>query len=268
MGGIREYFGNISDALTSTVKGMAVTWQHFSSEPPITVQYPRARLQVAPSYRGLHILEQAKCIDCKLCAKACPVDCIEIESVHHGRILEWQKFTIDYKKCIFCEFCIPPCPKDCIHMTSEYEMASADNGHMVEDLLTWTGLRSNDRREIEAADAKKAGKPAPPPPEGVTAPQPGGPAAGNPAPYGTVYTSAFAPGSVGAPGGLPKGRRGAAAPAAAAGSAPAAAKPAAPAAPAAAPAAAAPAKPAAGGEDMAAKIAAIKAKLAKPKGDG
>src|SRR6185503_15327296 len=110
MGGIREYFGNISDALTSTVKGMAVTWQHFASEPPITVQYPRARLAVAPSYRGLHILEQAKCID--------------------------------------CEFCIPPCPKDCIHMTSEYEMASADNDQMVEDLLTWTGLRSNDRREI------------------------------------------------------------------------------------------------------------------------
>jgi hypothetical protein len=155
-------------------------------------------------------------------------------------------------------------------MTSEYEMASADTGHMVEDLLTWTGLRSNDRREIEAADAKKAGKPAPPPPEGVTAPQPGGPAAGNPAPYGTVYTSAFAPGSVGAPGGLPKGRRGAAAPAAAPASAPAAAKPAAPTAPAAAPAAAAPAKPAspAAADDMAAKIAAIKAKLAKPKGDG
>jgi ferredoxin len=192
--------------------------------------------------------------------------------VHHGRILEWQKFTIDYKKCIFCEFCIPPCPKDCIHMTSEYEMASADNDHMIEDLLTWTGLRSNDRREIEAADAKKAGKPAPPPPEGVTAPQPGGPAAGNPAPYGTVYTSAFAPGSVGAPGGAPRGRTKSAAPGAAPAAAPAA--PAKPAAAAAASAAAAPAQPAApaapaaGGEDMAAKIAAIKAKLAKPKGDG
>ena len=107
MGSIRDYFGNISDALTSTVKGMAVTWQHFSSEPPITVQYPRARLQVAPSYRGLHILEQAKCIDCKLCAKACPVDCIEIESVHHGRVLEWQKFTIDYKTVSYTHLTLP-----------------------------------------------------------------------------------------------------------------------------------------------------------------
>ena len=34
MSGIREYFGNISQALTSTVKGMAITWKHFTSEPP------------------------------------------------------------------------------------------------------------------------------------------------------------------------------------------------------------------------------------------
>jgi len=206
MAGIREYFGNISDALVTTVKGMQVTLRHFTSEPPITVQYPHARLPVAPSYRGVHILEQQKCIDCRLCAKACPVDCIEIEAVHHGRILEWQKFTIDYKKCIFCEFCIPPCPKDCIHMTSEYEMASDSNADMVEDLLTWTGLRANDKREVEAAEAKKAGQPAPAAPEGLT-PQPGGPAAGNPSPFGTVVTSAHAPGSPGAPGGLPRGPR-------------------------------------------------------------
>ncbi len=204
MGGIREYFGNISDALTTTVKGMQVTLHHFTSEPPITVQYPHARLPVPPSYRGVHILEQQKCIDCRLCAKACPVDCIEIEAVHHGRILEWQKFTIDYKKCIFCEFCIPPCPKDCIHMTSEYEMASESNADMVEDLLTWTGLRANDKREVEAAEAKKAGRPAPAAPEGMT-PQPGGPSAGNPSPFGTVVTSTHAPGSPGAPGGLPRG---------------------------------------------------------------
>lgn len=253
MTSIREYFGNIADTLTSTVKGMAVTLHHFTSEPPITVQYPHARLPVPPSYRGVHILEQNKCIDCKLCAKACPVDCIEIESVHHGRILEWQKFTIDYKKCIFCEFCIPVCPKDCIHMTSEYEMASADNDHMIEDLLTWTGLRANDKRELEAGEAKKAGKAPPPAPEGVT-PQPGGPAGGNASPFGTVVTSAFAPGSVGAPGGAPRGRtKSAAKPAAAAAAAPAPA----------APAAAAPA-----GADMAARVAAIKAKLAKDKGAG
>ncbi|MGQ0552304.1 MAG: NuoI/complex I 23 kDa subunit family protein [Planctomycetota bacterium] len=201
MGGIREYFTNISDALTSTAKGMNVTLRHFRKEPPITVQYPHERLPVPPSYRGIHILEQAKCIDCRLCAKACPVDCIEIEAVHHGRLLEWQKFTIDYKKCIFCEFCIPPCPKDCIHMTSEYEAATTDPSTLVEDLLTWTGLRAEDRRELDAAEAKKAGRPPEPPREGG---RPGGPAAGQPAPSGVQTVSLAAPGGPAAPGGAPR----------------------------------------------------------------
>lgn len=163
MGAVRDYFGNITSALGSAVKGMGITLKHFTSEDPITVQYPRERLEPPPSYRGLHILEQEKCIDCKLCAKACPVDCIEIESVHHGRILEWTKFTIDYKKCIFCEFCIPPCPKDCIHMTSEYELATNDPDGMIEDLLTWTGLRPEDQRELEPKpEPKPAGGDEPP----------------------------------------------------------------------------------------------------------
>lgn len=160
MGAVRDYFGNISNALTTTAKGMSVTLKHFRSEP-ITVQYPFERMEVPDRYRGLHILEQDKCIDCHLCAKACPVDCIEIEAIHHGRTLEWKKFTIDYKKCIFCEFCIPPCPVDCIHMTTEYELATENVDDMTEDLLTWTGLRPEDQAAIEAAEAKKAGK-APP----------------------------------------------------------------------------------------------------------
>ena len=157
MGAIKDYFGNIGSALTTTVKGMNITLRHFRKEDAITVQYPRERLEVPPSYRGIHILEQDKCIDCHLCAKACPVDCIEIEATHHGRVLEWHKFSIDYKKCIFCEFCIPPCPVDCIHMTSEYEMATTNPDGMVEDLLTWTGLRPQDQTKLEEIEAKKSG---------------------------------------------------------------------------------------------------------------
>jgi len=162
MGSVREYFSNIANGLGSTAKGMAVTLRHFTSEPQITVQYPRETKPIPPTYRGMHILEQEKCIDCHLCAKACPVDCIEIEAEHHGRILEWQKFTIDYKKCIFCEFCIPPCPVNCIHMTTEFELATDDPNGMVEDLLTWTGLRPEDQEKLEgkAAPAKAEAAPA------------------------------------------------------------------------------------------------------------
>jgi NADH-quinone oxidoreductase subunit I len=278
MGGIRGYFGNIAGALTTTVKGMGVTIRHMGRDA-ITVQYPHARLPLPPSYRGIHILEQEKCIDCRLCAKACPVDCIEIEAVHHGRVLEWQKFSIDYKKCIFCEFCIPPCPKDCIHLAAEYEAATEDPSSMIEDLLLWTGLRAEDKREIEAADAKKSGRTPPPMPEGG---RPGGPAPGNPSPFGTQTATTAEPGGPAAPGGLPKrapaapakaparpaaGARPAAAGNAAGDAGPAAAKPA-PAqqpGPGKAPAGGTPAKPAG---DMAARIAAIKARMDKDKGQG
>jgi NADH-quinone oxidoreductase chain I len=245
MGGIREYFGNIASALTTTAKGMKVTVSHMRRDA-ITVQYPHERLPIPPSYRGVHILEQEKCIDCQLCAKACPVDCIEIESVHHGRVLEWQKFSIDYKKCIFCEFCIPPCPKDCIHMTSEYEMATESADDMVEDLLTWTGLRAQDQRQIEIGAAKKEGREPPEMPENG---RPGGPAPGKPAPDGVSGTSLAVPGGPAAPGGEPRREKEAKEKAAKEAAAKAAEAPAA----------------AGGGDDMAAKMAAIRAKIAKEK---
>ena len=160
MGSVRDYFANIGNGLGSAVKGMGVTLRHLTKEDTITVQYPHERREVPPTYRGLHILEQDKCIDCHLCAKACPVDCIEIEAEHHGRILEWKKFSIDYTKCIFCEFCIPPCPVDCIHMTSEYELATDDPNGMVEDLLSWTGLRPEDQEKLEGKAKPKAAAPA------------------------------------------------------------------------------------------------------------
>jgi len=156
MSGIREYFGNIASALTTTAKGMGITLRYFTSEPPITVMYPHETKPIPPTYRGMHILEQDKCIDCHLCAKACPVDCIEIEAEHHGRILEWKKFSIDYKKCIFCEFCIPPCPVDCIHMTTEYELATDNVDDMTADLLMWTGLRPEDQAKLEGKTKPKA----------------------------------------------------------------------------------------------------------------
>ncbi|RKY19273.1 MAG: hypothetical protein DRQ55_10995 [Planctomycetota bacterium] len=160
MGSVRDYFASIGNGLGSAVKGMGVTLRHLTQEDTITLLYPHERREMPPTYRGLHILEQDKCIDCGLCAKACPVDCIEIEAEHHGRVLEWAKFTIDYKKCIFCELCIPPCPVKCIHMTSEYELATDSPDTMAEDLLTWTGLRREDQEKLEGKAKPKPAAPA------------------------------------------------------------------------------------------------------------
>ena len=153
----RGYFGNITDTVVSTAKGMALTFRYLFRKK-VTVQYPEVRPQLDERYRGIHYLEQELCINCDKCAKACPVDCIEMDAPRHGKELEWHKFQLDYQKCMFCELCVYPCPKDCIHMGTEYSMVSEDRSDFVKDLLSWTGLTEEQQERIEAAEAAKAAK--------------------------------------------------------------------------------------------------------------
>ena len=109
-----RYFQNVWDTLKTTLVGMSITGKYLMRKP-ITVQYPDERMPIPDRYRGIHYLEQEKCINCLACARACPIDCIEMDAVRHGKELEWVSFTLDYQKCMFCELCVYPCPKDCIH---------------------------------------------------------------------------------------------------------------------------------------------------------
>ncbi len=58
--------------------------------------------------RRLAVIDEAWCIGCTLCIKACPVDCI----VGAPR----QMHTIIADLCTGCELCVPPCPVDCIDL--------------------------------------------------------------------------------------------------------------------------------------------------------
>ena len=153
----RGYFGNITDTVVSTAKGMALTFRYLLRKK-VTVNYPEVRPQLDERYRGIHYLEQDLCINCDKCAKACPVDCIEMDATRHGKELEWHKFQLDYQKCMFCELCVYPCPKDCIHMGTEYSMVSEDRSDFVKDLLTWTGLTEEQKERIAVAEEAKAAK--------------------------------------------------------------------------------------------------------------
>jgi electron transport complex protein RnfB len=53
-------------------------------------------------------IEEADCIGCTLCIKACPVDAI----VGASKLMT----TIIASECTGCELCLPPCPVDCITM--------------------------------------------------------------------------------------------------------------------------------------------------------
>ena len=58
--------------------------------------------------RRLAVIDEAWCIGCTLCLKACPVDCIVggPKGMH----------TVIEAECTGCELCLPACPVDCIAM--------------------------------------------------------------------------------------------------------------------------------------------------------
>ena len=56
------------------------------------------------------LIDEAKCIGCTLCIKACPVDAIvgAAQAMH----------TVIAAACTGCELCLPPCPVDCIALVA------------------------------------------------------------------------------------------------------------------------------------------------------
>jgi NADH-quinone oxidoreductase subunit I len=150
----KQYFKNVWDGLATTLVGMKITGKYLLQKP-ITVQYPDERLPIPDRYRGIHYLEQEKCIDCLACARACPIDCIEMEAVRHGKELEWVSFTLDYQKCMFCELCVYPCPKDCIHMGTEFAFVTFDRSELKHDLLSFKGMAKEARIRMKEDEEKK-----------------------------------------------------------------------------------------------------------------
>jgi len=58
--------------------------------------------------RGIAVIDEAWCIGCTLCIKACPADAI----MGSNKLMH----TVIERYCTGCELCIPACPVDCIQM--------------------------------------------------------------------------------------------------------------------------------------------------------
>ena len=105
--------------------------------------------------RKLALIDEAWCIGCTLCIKACPVDCI----VGAPKLMH----TVIDALCTGCELCVPVCPVDCISMPpvtpgrSGWQAWSPQQADQARQRYAWhQERRVRDQREEAARMAAKA----------------------------------------------------------------------------------------------------------------
>ena len=167
-----NYLSNIWESISTMLIGMKVTIGHMFKikRGNVTLQYPverwpRPERQIGFSEDSYNVIrsrltvDMDDCIGCLKCERACPVDCIKIETEkvakgadileanHRGvtsrgtqKRLLVTRFDIDMTECCYCNLCVYPCPEECIFMVGgpnsskheiDYEFSEYDRGDMV-----------------------------------------------------------------------------------------------------------------------------------------
>jgi len=122
---------------------MGVTFGHLFTKS-ITLQYPKEKMEMPELARLKLDYDWEDCTGCNKCVRACPVDCIIIETVKATKgddvgktkndtqkKLWVTKYVIDYSECMYCGLCTYPCPEECIYMTTEYEYSEYDRDNLI-----------------------------------------------------------------------------------------------------------------------------------------
>lgn len=160
---LKIYFKNTWEALFTIFIGMKVTFKHLFV-PAVTIQYPDERLPMPERARNRLYVNIDDCIGCDQCARACPVNCIDIVTVKgiptdtigttsqgKKKALWVTKFDIDFSKCCYCQLCVFPCPTECIYMTDVYEFSEFNR-----DNLTYNfSILTNDEIEEKKVNFEK-----------------------------------------------------------------------------------------------------------------
>ena len=113
--------------------------------------------------RGVAVIDEAWCIGCTLCIKACPADCIvgAPKAMH----------VVVTAQCTGCELCVPACPVDCITMPevttttgwaawSQPQAAEARERYMFRQFRRHREAEETEARLAEKAQAKLGDLPA------------------------------------------------------------------------------------------------------------
>ena len=155
---MRNYFLKFWGGLITILIGMKVTLRHLSV-PAVTIQYPTVKPELPERERNRLYVNMDDCIGCDQCARACPVNCIEIETVKSvpgdeigvtsngkKKALWVTTFDIDIAKCCYCQLCVFPCPTDCIYMTDVYEFSEFERENLVYDFVTLTSEEIQEKK--------------------------------------------------------------------------------------------------------------------------
>jgi NADH-quinone oxidoreductase subunit I len=178
---VRKYFGDISRSLSTAMKGLAIVLRHLARRK-VTRRYPEPKNEYILPERARNRLyvNMDDCIGCDKCARACPVDCIHIDTVKSvpgedlgittrnakKKSLWVTKFDIDMAQCCYCSLCIWPCPTECIVMTEVFEFSEekrenllyhfatmdADEAHQHEENWKHWEVEANAQRAKQAAE--------------------------------------------------------------------------------------------------------------------
>ena len=125
--------------------------------------------------RMLAVIDEAWCIGCTLCIKACPTDAI----LGANKLMH----TVIAPHCTGCELCIPVCPVDCIQLTAASGEATGWNA--------WSAEQAEHARLRYAAHRQRTEAPSTPPPDGAAAAE-AAPAAAAPTDKQSVIAAALA----------------------------------------------------------------------------
>jgi NADH-quinone oxidoreductase subunit I len=173
-------------SISTAFKGLSITFKHlFSShkrreilpasdgnyfknlEGTNTIQYPHQQLPVPEVGRYQLDVEMDDCIVCDLCAKVCPVDCIDIEAIKATEAigqtsdgttkrLYAAKFDIDMAKCMYCGLCTIVCPTECIVMTNQYDRSVVELKDLTYQFSDMTPeMAAQKRLEFEQQQAER-----------------------------------------------------------------------------------------------------------------
>jgi formate hydrogenlyase subunit 6/NADH:ubiquinone oxidoreductase subunit I len=162
MSPIKKYFNNIWLGIYTILIGMKITFSHLFKRA-VTIQYPDERLQLPERERNRLFVNIDDCIGCDQCVRACPVDCIYLETIKavpgdivgrtgvtsngKKKALFVPTFTIDIAKCCYCQLCVFPCPTECIYMTDVFEFSEYKRDNLIYEFTDMTPEQAEEKRK-------------------------------------------------------------------------------------------------------------------------